>query len=1319
MMNSRQWPIACRSRMSKLCRGGSGCGAGVGLGTRLAPLLIALGGTIGCLNMAAAAGILRFDDAPKPAAAGVNAELAGAAVVTAEPVRPTSIGGEPFFAGRTVAEIGRTRIVPFRLTAATAQDGVIRFTSSDPSTLSVMEDATVLAGEAVGFVRILAHKAGAASLGFERGSIPVDVVVSRTQLQEALGLPEVISPAGGALAWGGFAVAVQWMNPPRESFEKCTLVMGDGRRLHPVEEHASIGGPFRIASFDIGPEQADGVLELTPVVTNAEGKVRTGRPIAVKVVSPKADQVMSFEAEEWFAAPRPDRWRRGKAVVTKDEKTSGGAFVNNASPDPPVSVNFDVPAEQGNDYWQMMLVAAGDIGGEALPSVGFYLDQKDQPVTQSSIGATRWHRTPIGIPVQLGGGGRTMVTPHFDNDFAYGKTNRNLRIDRIEFYRVPSGKASGGARASGGDGGGDEAMMAGGAMTGGGMAGGGIAGGGMAGGAGDAMAAGDAMMGGGAAKSARAAENPSGFFQPVDAEGLDNRDTHIGWKTVFDGRASTGLTEVAGRTTYPSSDTTAAPLVTLLVNGRAVSEQRSASPRFWLLPAWLSNASGANTIELRAVWADGRTAIAPVQRVVGIGGDQAAVNVAGSIFKRWTLHDDSWSKGLRSAVKPKADAPEQCTATLTGEAPTFVVLDPAMKGSVRLHLEGRGVGPKLPLDVKVSLRTPEGEKPIATVKVPSYDGTFEVGPVDLPGGEQSISLAFDTVKNKEGNAENRLRLDSLIAVGDPAATVTIAPRADIVRTPGEPVFMADAIVVQPMHPRGVRRIELVVDGKETGITQDVWLESGPFVLPLLTRGLPAGEHTVAVRIADNGWAWFTGPEQKFVVASEPSAAMTTYQKATYLLNHLGFGPDAGELAALLILGQDKFMASRLAQDPVERVSATAAAVAAFPRRRDNEQTINRGLLGTLLAENSVRERYTHFIANHFTTWVQKIDGDRKWDEYQRFLGLGIAPFGDLLTASSQSPAMLLYLDQVNSFAKKINENYARELLELHTVGVHAGYQQADVTALAKLLTGWSAARTTSATSPGPGEVRQYDFRYDPMLSDSGEQRVFGTALVAASEADDHFDRVQRVLETLAAHPETARFFCRKLAEHYVSVPAPEDLVCELAATFHATAGDGDALLRTLVAHPRFWDAPPRLAHPLQFAMRLYRGTNRMDVGGMSGYLRRSRAGLFDCATPDGHPEEDTAYADTNAMIQRLKLSRDLQYNFASIAPQEMRYAKGELTDLEKQLIIDMLAVKLTGAVLSEASNTAAVEIFGSKGNRDEQIREVGSLIGQLPELNLR
>ena len=860
--------------------------------------------------------------------------------------------------------------------------------------------------------------------------------------------------------------------------------------------------------------------------------------------------------------------------------------------------------------------------------------------------------------------------------------------------------------------------MAGGAGSGGAGSGEAGIGGSMASG-GDAMAVGDAMMGGGAAKAAKAAANPSGFFQPADAEGLDNRDTRIGWKAVFDGRMSAGLMEVAGRTTYPNSDSTPAPEVTLVVNGKPVSTQRSASPRFWLLPAWLTDATWMNTVELRAVWADGRTASAPAQRVPGIGGDLAAANVAGAVFKRWTLHDGAWSKGLRSAVKPKGDTPEQATATVTGEAPIFLAIDPEMKGNVRLHLEGRGVGPKLPLDVRVALKTAEGEKPIATVKVPNYDGTFDIGAIELPGGEQSISLTFETVKNKEGNAENRLRIDSLIAVSEPASAATVTPQAEIVRTPSESVFLADAIVVQPMHPRGVRRIELIIDGKETGVTEDVWLDAGPFVLPLLTRGLAAGEHTVAVRIADNGWAQFTGPEKTFVVAGEPSVAITTYQKATYLLNRLGFGPDQRELAALLVMGQDKFIASRLAQDPVERVSATAAAVAAFPRRRDNEQTVNRGLLGTLLAENSVRERYTHFVANHFTTWVQKIDGDRKWDEYQRFLGLGIAPFGDLLQASSQSPAMLLYLDQVNSFAKKINENYARELLELHTVGVRSGYQQADVTSLAKLLTGWSAARTTSAASPGPGEVRQYDFRYDPMLSDSGEQRIFGTSLAQASEADDHFDRVQQMIETLAAHPETAKFFCRKLAEHYVSMPAPEDLVSGLAATFLATAGDGAALVRTLVAHPRFWDAPPRLAHPLQFAMRLYRCTNRTDVGGMAGYLRRSRAGLFDCPTPDGHPEEDSAYADTNAMIQRWKLSRELQYNFASIAPQNMRYAKGELSGAEKQLIVDMLAVKLTGAVLSEDSNRAALEIFGSKGSRDEQIREFGSLLGQLPELNLR
>jgi len=211
-----------------------------------------------------------------------------------------------------------------------------------------------------------------------------------------------------------------------------------------------------------------------------------------------------------------------------------------------------------------------------------------------------------------------------------------------------------------------------------------------------------------------------------------------------------------------------------------------------------------------------------------------------------------------------------------------------------------------------------------------------------------------------------------------------------------------------------------------------------------------------------------------------------------------------------------------------------------------------------------------------------------------------------------------------------------------------------------------------------------------------------------------------VLEMLAAHPESARFICTKLADHYVSQPASPALVDELVSVFHRSAGDMSEVMVALALHVHRNGLSPRLAHPLPFAMRLFRTTDRDDVGGMAGYLRRSRAGLFDCATPDGYSQSDADYADTNAMIQRWKLAREMQYSIASLAPGNIRWAKGPMSDREMRLVVDMLAIRLTGRTLSDESANAALSVMReTTGTRDEQIRELASLMGQLPELNLR
>jgi uncharacterized protein (DUF1800 family) len=377
--------------------------------------------------------------------------------------------------------------------------------------------------------------------------------------------------------------------------------------------------------------------------------------------------------------------------------------------------------------------------------------------------------------------------------------------------------------------------------------------------------------------------------------------------------------------------------------------------------------------------------------------------------------------------------------------------------------------------------------------------------------------------------------------------------------------------------------------------------------------------------------------------------------------------------------------------------------------------------------------------NHFSTWIRKTEGQRKWEEHVAFERLGAAPFADLLECSSRSPAMLRYLDQENSYATRLNENYAREIMELHCLGVHAGYTQQDVTSLAHLLTGWTTSREGDGRSGG--EISLYNFRFDPALNDRGETRVFG-AVFPRADKEHAYGRIEDALDVLASHPETAKFIARKLADHYIGCPAPDNVVAELARVFMATDGDMKEMLVALSRHPAFWapeEGSPkgaypaeRLAHPQDFVIRLMRVSRHINAGQGADFLARVGQGMFDRATPDGFSERDSDYTDSNAMIQRWRLAQDTSYDLMNLVPEPWRRepapvkgADGKMAapppdDAWAQRVVDVLAIRLTGRVLSDASNDAALKMLGEvEGKRQERVLKFAPLMAQLPEAHLR
>jgi uncharacterized protein (DUF1800 family) len=322
-------------------------------------------------------------------------------------------------------------------------------------------------------------------------------------------------------------------------------------------------------------------------------------------------------------------------------------------------------------------------------------------------------------------------------------------------------------------------------------------------------------------------------------------------------------------------------------------------------------------------------------------------------------------------------------------------------------------------------------------------------------------------------------------------------------------------------------------------------------------------------------------------------------------------------------------------------------------RRIGAELAGARLQRAVYSERQLEALMTDFWFNRFNVYWGK--GMDRWlvPAYERE---AIRPhvfgrFEDLLSATARHPAMLFYLDNWRSIAPDslrsangarasrelpegagFNENYARELLELHTLGVDGGYTQADVEAAARALTGWSIAFR--------GEVPEFRFR--PALHDVGEKRFLGHALPAGRGIEDG----EAVLEILARHPSTAHHLARDLAEAFVADDPPAALVDRLARVFLETDGDLRAVTRALFTAPEFYDPAVRggkVKSPFELVASALRLTDA-EVAPMNGtgeYLRSAGEIPYGARDPIGYPKTAVEWIDGGAMLQRMNLALEL------------------------------------------------------------------------------
>ncbi|MBL9211063.1 MAG: DUF1800 domain-containing protein [Opitutaceae bacterium] len=462
-------------------------------------------------------------------------------------------------------------------------------------------------------------------------------------------------------------------------------------------------------------------------------------------------------------------------------------------------------------------------------------------------------------------------------------------------------------------------------------------------------------------------------------------------------------------------------------------------------------------------------------------------------------------------------------------------------------------------------------------------------------------------------------------------------------------------------------------------------------------GAPRSELELDVR------RWLGKPTAPPLPPSLTAPAGTTLDPVSHALNRFTFGPRPGDYARVAALGVSAFLEQQLAPQRLddrlcERVirheceSLADPESSLWPRRGEAGDPLqqlfpalkDRGgrvgelyeykekvlldeltratVLRAVLSERQLFEVMVQFWTDHFN--IDPSKAECKWlkvaDDRDVIRAHALGNFRDLLRASAVSPAMLWYLDgRVNRRMRagdKPNENYARELLELHTLGVHGGYTQQDVIEVARCLTGWTV-RDRKRTFKGRVE-------FNPRQHDDGPKRVLGNLIPAGLGAAD----LDRVLAILVAHPGTARHLAWKLCRRFIADEPPEAAVRATAAAFTAAQGDIPATLRALFATPEF-SAPAvrgrKFKRPFHFVVSALRATNAETDAQrpLTEFLVRLGHAPFRYATPDGYPEEATHWQST--LLWRWNFAAALAANRirgTRIEPDDLvRRAGGETT----------------------------------------------------------
>jgi uncharacterized protein (DUF1800 family) len=398
-----------------------------------------------------------------------------------------------------------------------------------------------------------------------------------------------------------------------------------------------------------------------------------------------------------------------------------------------------------------------------------------------------------------------------------------------------------------------------------------------------------------------------------------------------------------------------------------------------------------------------------------------------------------------------------------------------------------------------------------------------------------------------------------------------------------------------------------------------------------------------------------------------------------LLDRVTYGAEPDLLAAAEQLGYEGFVDWQLDFEAIDDGPLEALLHDALPTLAMNQYQLAEHVFGEenfgaaardLVIATMIRrafsprqlfERVVEFWSDHFNVPASGAAGS-----YYKFLEdrdmmrvHAMGRFGDLLAADARSPAMLYYLDNASNTAEGPNENYARELLELHTLGVDGGYTEADIKDTARVFTGWTI-------------LRPAHFRFDSLAHDWGDKHVLGHDIPPSGRAEGEF-----LLERLAAHPSTARFLATKLARRFVADVPGEAVVDATADAFSASGGDIRATLRALLLHPEVAaQMRLKLKRPNEFTAGVLRRLGPDPGQDVLGAIYRSldAAGQvpFGWPAPDGYPDDRAHWQSTSGFLMRFNSAYEWTERLVGGSPVLRAAAEAERVSEQAEILVAAL-----------------------------------------------